>query len=254
MASLFVLGWFFTHPISNEAVRFFKEAVLSYRAFPFSFEIISLVSALIILLTLFYKKTFGIIAKAVLAIGFLSFFIFAILNLDYFINPWFFNFRTWPCIALPLIFLTVLAIDYFKVKINKCFYSNMLSILCITGIFYSLWQINQSYYFYKDYAYLKNRLKTVQQKIVIVDQIPDAYSIKGLKRYHTSVTFIAESILFSENYKVKTVVLPSADRPDFERQFDVLEDENRVQIPFVGIDIKNKFWDLTDVVKKYETK
>lgn len=255
IAALYMLYWFLTKPILGETNRFLYEAVLSLKGIQESFGIITFVSLYLILLCIFYKEYFSKTIIFGLTCLYISIFAWFFSNLDMYINTWFFSFRTWPCFALPIIFLWVFAIDYFKIKLGNIFYTNMLTIICFTGILYALWQINHSYLFYKDYRYFQTKLDTISENIVAPDEITDVYSHSQLRRYHDEGMSSAESILFSDTKTITPLILTEKD-VSFDNSKDYkfyIGKSGRLHLPYVTIDVKNKFWDLTSAVSEIKS-
>lgn len=244
-ASLFMVYWFLTRPIVGEAVRFVDEAISSVGAVSLSFSFATFISLLLIYFCVFYKSYFSKTFITGLILLYTCMFLWFFSKPHVINSTAFFSFRTWPCLFCPLMVVIIYVIDRFKIKVNKAFYTNVLSIICILGTFYTVRQLNHSYRFYKDYKVYREKLAKMSEGIVTSDELADFYSLSGLSIYHTMDTYTSESILFSKNKKINSIIVPSEIKED--AQYDISVKGNKLSLPYVSIDVKNKYWDLTNV-------
>lgn len=262
-ASLYLVYWFYTKPVTGEAFRYLQEAQISLLNIKESFGILTFISLFLISLCIFYKKYFSKYIIMGLTCLYSGILIWVYLNLTTYLNSnLFFAIRTWPCFVLPVALILVFIIDYFRLKVGNIFYTNILTIICFTGILYSIWQINHSYYFYKDYKYFQNKMDTISKVMVTPDEVSDIYSRLERRRYHFMNTFTTESILFSDKFKINHIVVPEKVSSGYSEKYQCyvylkdykfyVDKSGILHLPYINIDVKNDFWDLTDITKELE--
>ncbi len=254
VAAIYMAYCFYTLPLVGEGVRFSDEFLMSLKViFGGSIGITSLLSFTLLMSCLVYKKYYSVFIKAALILLYAALFIFFYSNLDQYINHSFFSLRTWACFFLPGALLFVYVNDRLNFKLNNIFFSNLLTIVCLTGMIYTMWQINHTYLFHKDYTFFSSNIKKINKPLIRYSKVKNLYNRRELRIYHTSDTLIAESILFSKSYKIKTVVLPPRNIDDPSYKFYVDKKDRNLNTPFMAnIDIKNRFWDLTKVSETLE--
>ena len=141
-------------------------------------------------------------------------------------------------------------------KINEKRYINFICIALICCIFQTSWQMVNTYYWNKNIEYMRNELQNYNGLLYIPSEHEEisGFHNKELRRYIWHGIFPATSILFSKEYKQKTLLL-SYDKPQdpgngtFRNILYVISDK-KISIPFGAVvDIKNQYWDLTDCAK-----
>lgn len=167
--------------------------------------------------------------------------------------------RTIPCWFLPLLFAILLIKDMVSDRINENRYINFLCIALICCIFQTGWQMVNTYYWNKNIEYMQNELQNYKELLYIPSEHEEisGFHNKELRRYIWHGIFPATSILFSKEYKQKTLLL-SYDKPQdpgngtFRNRLYVISDK-KMSIPFgTAIDIKNDYWDLTECAKELD--
>lgn len=167
--------------------------------------------------------------------------------------------RTIPCWFLPLLFAILLIKDMVSDRINENRYINFLCIALICCIFQTGWQMVNTYYWNKNIEYMQNELQNYKELLYIPSEHEEisGFHNKELRRYIWHGIFPATSILFSKEYKQKTLLL-SYDKPQdpgngtFRNRLYVISDK-KMAIPFgTAIDIKNDYWDLTECAKELD--
>lgn len=167
--------------------------------------------------------------------------------------------RTIPCWFLPLLFVILLIKDMISYRINEKRYINFLCIALICCIFQTGWQMVNTYYWNKNIEYMQNELQNYKELLYIPSEHEEisGFHNKELRRYIWHGIFPATSILFSKEYKQKTLLL-SYDKPQdpgngtFRNRLYVISDK-KMSIPFgTAIDIKNDYWDLTECAKELD--
>ena len=131
------------------------------------------------------------------------------------------------------------------------------------GIMQTAWQLVDTYYWDKNIQYMKSELNKTQDLLYIPSDHEEISSFfnPALRRYIWHGVFTSTSILFSESYEQKTLLL-NYDEPidggnGSYREFLYIPKNNpdMIAIPWGWFNIKNKFWDLTkcaDALKKYD--
>lgn len=167
--------------------------------------------------------------------------------------------RTIPCWFLPLLFAILLIKDMVSDRINENRYINFLCIALICCIFQTGWQMVNTYYWNKNIEYMQNEMQNYKELLYIPSEHEEisGFHNKELRRYIWHGIFPATSILFSKEYKQKTLLL-SYDKPQdpgngtFRNRLYVISDK-KMAIPFgTAIDIKNDYWDLTECAKELD--
>ncbi len=240
----------------GEIMRFLKEAH-DFLPFVFNLNISLSIITIIILLILFFKKTQNSIYITI----FISFvyclmFIKLLLNTNLSVYPmWEQHLRTIPCWLVPIIFTGLYIFDRFDQKINNVKFINYICIILICGIFQTLWQIVDTYWWDKNIQYLKKELENCNSSLYIPSEHEEISSFHNadLRRYIWHGVYSATSILLSKDYKLKTLLVNYDEQQDegngnYRNTLYVVPDrENTISIPYgTFIKIKNKYWDLSD--------
>ena len=254
--SIFDLVYMTKVPGENgEITRFFKEC---YDFFPYILNLNSLFSVItigILFLLLFKKKKIGITLTFIIC----CIYVFAFIHLyntpmDSIIPMWEQHMRSVPCWAMPLIFICMYIKDLFG-EIDKTKFSNYICVALICCIAQSCWQIVESYYWNKNIQYIKEELAKTddllyipsEHEAVISDFIEDS-----LRRFIWHGVFVSTSVLFSDDYKQKTLLVNYDEQQNegngnYRDLLYVVPNSEKMSIPFGGyINIKTDYWDLTD--------
>lgn len=245
---------------SGEIVRFLKEA---YDFLPYIFNLntlFTIATIIFLLIFAFVKKKISLPILFIVVIIFVGLLTKMLLNQQSSVYPmWEQHLRTIPCWAFPLIFISTNIKDMI-VKINETSlvnYTNLIIIVLICSIFQTFWQCVNTYYWDKNIQYMKTELQKEESFLYIP---PKNESLSGfhneeLRRYIWHGAFTATSILFSNNYEQKNILMIYDEQVDagnvIDRKALYVDNENKkFSAPFgVYIDIKNKFWDLTKVAE-----
>ncbi len=241
---------------AGEIGRFFKEM---YDFFPFILELNSLISIATAILLIFYLfKKSKITAFSTGLICFIYFCIFLrLLNtpLSSVYPMWEQHFRSIPCWAFPLIFFGIYIFDLTKKEINYTKISNLICIVLICGITQTCWQMVNTYYWNKNIQYMKSELKKTDGLLYIPSEHEEmsGFHNQQLRRYIWHGVFTATSIVFSDTYKQKTLLLNYDEQQDEgnnncrSRLYVPQDESGLISIPYgMLVSIKNDFWDLTD--------
>ena len=252
-AAVYVLLFILTHhETQGESIRFFKEF---YDFLGLSLQLNTLISIIaIVLLVIFAKRQELLSNKMLLGIGALFSYVlfFMSKNLQTYLQPmWEYHTRTIPCWLVPLLLLAVLLIDILKKKPSKVLLTNTLSIILFCGIAQTMWQINNTFWWNKNIDYMKKELKEYNGRLYIPEEHEEIASFfnKNLRRYIWHFSFASTSIVFSNDYEVKTL-LSHYDKEDEVgnkkcRDWLFVENESTFYLPTARLSRKNKFWDVT---------
>lgn len=249
-----------TNGEKGEIIRFLGEAV-DY--FPHLFELntlFSIITIIILILIAFRKEQISKILISLVVIIYTITLIYLLNTPLTSIYPmWEGHLRTIPCWFLPLLFAILLIKDMVFDRINENRYINFLCIALICCIFQTGWQMVNTYYWNKNIEYMQNELQNYKELLYIPSEHEEisGFHNKELRRYIWHGIFPATSILFSKEYKQKTLLL-SYDKPQdpgngtFRNRLYVISDK-KMSIPFgTAIDIKNDYWDLTECAKELD--
>ena len=162
--------------------------------------------------------------------------------------------RSICCWLIPLIFVGLILADILKKKNNKIVITNLICITLLCGIFQTFWQIVHTYYWNENIQYMKSELKKHDGPLYIPSEHPEIanFDNEELRRYIWHSGYAFESIIFSDTYEQKTLLMHYDEKIDdgnltFRDALFVRKDiPNAISIPYgTTIDIKNKYWDLT---------
>lgn len=250
--------WYMFHVPSEggEIMRFMNEA---HDYMPYILNLNSLLSVLtiVILLCLILKKTklsnlllifFGLLYTCA--------FIYLLKHPLQSVYPmWEQHLRTIPCWFLPLLFMGLYIKDFISNRFNNIKYINFICVALICCIFQSCWQMVDTYYWNKNIEYMKQELNKTNALLYIPSEHEEISSFHNeqLRRYIWHGIFTATSVLFSDTYEQRTLLMNYDENQDpgngTFRNFLYVTPWNPsvMSMPFGAyISVKNKFWDLTD--------
>ena len=238
----------------GEILRFIGEAT---DFLPHLFELNSLFSVLTIVIVIFIsfkKEKMSLLLNSFILILYVLCFLYLIRIPLLSVYPmWEQHLRTIPCWFIPLLFTSLLIKDMISAKVNDKKYTNLIIVALICCIFQTAWQMVDTYYWNQNIKYMKNELLSYNGVLYVPSEHEEisGFHNKQLRRYIWHGIFPVTSILFSEDYKQKTLLL-SYDEPQdpgngtFRSLLYVIDDK-KMSVPFgTIIDIKNDYWDLTD--------
>lgn len=251
-ASFYMLYWFLTRPIMNETIRFLYEAVTYSHSLLNLNILLTIVGLLVAFIAIFKKSIFSKLEISIILIIYSFILAFMFKNLNIFLNPTMeLHLRTIHCWAIPLIFTIIFGIDFLKIKINNTYYSNLLVIICIVGISQTIWQINNSYWFYKDFEYLKSKLVHSKTLLLNPDENQDLFDYSKYRRYQWKYSYFNSSLAISNDYKLKALLNQSKTSNGFS-EWLYKKNDHTISVPEINLSIKNKFWDLTDIANNFK--
>ncbi len=241
----------------GEVQRFIREAVeMVSRDFININFILSVLAIILLVVYLFKKELFSKKAFIIITLLFSGLFIKQLLTLQTSLVPMLeTHLRTMPCYVIPLIFIGIICMDLKNKEITPIKLQNFICIVLMCGIFQSAWQIVDSYFWNQHVEYMKTELRQNDGALYIPHQHEEMHGFYNdqLRRFFWLNYYAAISIIFSENYNQKTLLLHpdfppfEGDRTDREELFVVSDDY--ISIPPHQINIKGKFWDLTECAK-----
>ena len=256
VAAIFTIIFMFSVPgESSEIARFLKEA---HDFAPHIFNLNSSITITCILLLglfIFKKRPIKWLYLTSIIVIFSIVFARLIYIKEISLSPmWEGHLRTTPCWLIPLIFTCFILADILNKKNNKVVISNFICITLLCGIFQTCWQMVNTYYWDKNIQYMKSELKKHDGPLYIPSEHPEIANFFNdeRRRYIWHSTYAFTSILFSDTYEQKTLLMHYDEKIDegnltFRDALYVKSDvPNAMSIPFgTTIDIKNKYWDLT---------
>ena len=240
---------------ANEIQRFFEEWILCYRMSLTLNLSISIITIALILYFLFNKKKFSNWTLGVVSVLYIFGFFHLLENPQTSMHPMLEgHFRIIPCGFIPVIFIVLLIFDILKKEVNKTQITNFICIVLLCGITQTCWQMVHTYYWNKNIQYMKNELASVESPLYIPSEHDEISSFNNnqLRRYIWHGIYACTSILFSDTYEQKTLLMHYDEEVDAanhtcrEYLYVIQDQENMMNVPFnTMIDIKNRFWDLT---------
>ena len=239
---------------SNELIKFLKEG---YKVIPHLPELnfsISILTLIILIIFIFRKQKMGIKTIILLSLIYILSFYRLINTLPVSLVPmWEQHLKVISYYALPLIFTAMCLLDFFKKEQNYTKLTNYICIVLLCGIMHTAWQLVNTYYWNNNIQYIKSELNKTQDLLYIPTEHEEISSFfnSELRRYIWPEVYTATSILFSETYEQKTLLINSSR----EYLYIPKNSQNKIIIPWGDFSIKNKFWDLTkcaDALQKYD--
>lgn len=182
-------------------------------------------------------------------------------NLQVYLNPIFEQHqRTMIVWLIPLIFAGIFIAKLKKVPEQKKLFEKMYIPVFLCGIMLSGWQIVTTYYWNQNVAYMKECIENSKETLYFPSHDPEkeisSFFSPTLRRYIWNANFTNTALALEPNVEVKKMILQRTtfkierDNPTLiGQQFAVLE-KGVMGMPYYGvINIKNKFWDLTEPAK-----
>ena len=249
---------------NNEIQRFLMEGL---NVIPHITELnfsISIITLILLLIFVFRKKPAG--KKIILLI--ILIYIFSFIRLittsqTSVVPMWEQHFRIIPCIILPIILTVICILDFLKKEQNYIKLSNYICIVLMCGIMQTAWQLVNTYYWDKNIQYMKSELNKCQDLLYIPSEHEEISNFfnPNLRRYIWHGFYSTTSILFSDSYEQKTLLLnydtSMNDGNLCFREYLYIPKgtQNTIALPIGWFNIKNKFWDLTkcaQALQKYD--
>lgn len=164
------------------------------------------------------------------------------------------HFRTMPCVLLPAVFIIMHIQNLMHKEYNPARVHNLICIALLCGVFQTCWQCIDTYYWNKNIQYMKAELKQTDELLYTAGNHPEISSFMNehYRRYIWHGIYAVTSILFSDDYKQKTLLV-NYDEPyeegngTYRNRLYIPEEAGKISLPFgFYADIKNNYWDLTD--------
>ena len=257
LAAIFDIVYMFMVPDEDgEIYRFIDEAV---NFIPYSLNLnvlMSIIAVIFIILFLFKKKNIGIWSLLLILSAFAGAFTYLLLIPEKSIDPMLESHcRTISCYVPFFILVGLFIKDLINKEPNTSRINNIICIALVCCIFQTFWQIVETYYWDINIQYMKNELK--QEKGLLYfpaehEEISSFYN-KDLRRHIWHSTYSALSVLFSEDYELKTLLMvyPEEVEPGNHIESELLYvynngEEDFLVVPYGShLPLKTKFWDVT---------
>lgn len=264
-ASIFDIVYMFKQSgEAGEILRFMVESTDYFSSIANMNILISVITCIIMCLLLFVKnKKIHPIATVLVIMALSYVFVNLSLNINDTINPVIEgHLRSIPCWLLPIIFMAMFLSDLKSEEKNQIKIYNMICIVLICGIFQTLWQMYNTYFWDKNVQYMKKELVNLEAPLYIPSQHEEisTFFSPTLRRYIWHYSYAFMSILFSENYEQKTLLvnydkeIESGNLPLrnllFVYKYPKYQEPAYMSVPLgTTIKVKNKYWDLTKCAK-----
>ena len=256
-ASIFT-AVYLVHKLLNATDNGFNFIRELYDYLPKVFSLCSLFSclAVIFLIAAFFNK--NKLSKSFLFFA-VSVFFCALVRLcntfNFSLLPmWEMHMRSIVLWMMPCIFFSLYIFDLLKKECNPIKINNYITIVLICGIFQTIWQCINTYFWDVNVKYMKKELDSVNSALYIPSEHNEISSFfnSDLRRYIWHGNYAAMSILLSDTYKIKTLAV-NYDMPaetgnkTFRESLYYIPEDNMISIPFgVKIPVKTKFWDVEE--------
>lgn len=237
---------------AGEIKRFFKEFHdYFYLAYDMN-VLISIITLIILGILIFKKKYIGIISLIFFTLIYTGVFIYLTETLQVSLIPMFESHcRTIVCYASIIIFIGLFIKDIINRPINQIRISNFICISLICCIFQTCWQMVNTYYWNENISYMKKELANENSELYIPEEHEEIASFFNpeLRRYIWHGVYPATSIIFSDTYELKTLLVSykeSLSDGDVNERENLFVADGKMRVPFgANLDLKNEFWDLT---------
>lgn len=224
--------------------------------------VFAVVTVLLSAFILIRKKPLTLLHTSVISIGYFCIFWHMLNNLHQYINPVSEGYmQSIVFCAVPLIFLGILVykikarnknIENINVIINNAF---VPVILC--GIFLTLWQIVNTYYWNQNIAYLKNEIQNCEDILYLPEEHEEISSFenKDLRRYIRHGNYVTTQIIFDNNYEIPTMLMhyeePSSDGDNsYRSKMYYMPEKELINLPYdYPFSVQNSFWNLRNVAE-----
>ncbi len=236
----------------GEIKRFFKEFYdFLYYAYDMNI-LISIITLVILGIFIFKKKYLGIISLIFIGLVYIGVFEYLINTLDESLVPmWELHCRTMVCYVSVIIFMGLFIKDVINKPINQIRIANFICISLICCIFQTCWQMVNTYFWNENISYMKKELANETSELYIPEEHEEISSFFNpqLRRYIWHGVYSATSIIFSDTYELKTLLVSykeSRDIGDVNERETLYVAQDKMSVPFgIKLDLKNEFWDVT---------
>lgn len=185
-------------------------------------------------------------------------------NLQVYLNPIYEQHeRTIIVWLIPIIFAGIFIAKLKNIPEQKKLIEKMYIPVLLCGITLSAWQIVTTYYWNQNVAYMKECINNSKESLYIPStdsekEIASFFS-PTLRRFIWNANFVSTALALEPNVVVNKIILhyendeENVDNPSQREQQFVVLDKGVIGMPYFGvINIKNKFWDLTEPAKALE--
>ena len=258
-ASIYNIWFMLKTPGENgEILRFLGEATDFFQQVFNLNSFFTILSIFLLFIFIFRKKEISFVTLSIVTLLYIGVLVKLLTTLELSINPMIEgHFRTIPCWALHIIFLGMYLRDVFFKEINTVKFTNFILIALFTCIFQTIWQNVNTFYWDKNIQYLKLELQKENSYLYIPSEHEEISSFhnKYLRKYIWHSVYTATSIVLAEEYAPKTILMTHDIQTEpgnltFRKALFSDLEHGKISIPFgTLVDIKNKFWDLTNVAK-----
>jgi len=248
--------WFMLHfsGEQEEITRFISECVSLLKYFIFSSNVLLSVLGVSLLFFCNTKKPFGKILLTITNIVIFGGLLYLLNPLDKFINPNAENTtRTLVVFVFPLFIFTLVLMDFLQKKFSDTFLTNVITVAITVGITHNIWQINNTYWWNNAVNSLKKDLITYNKALFIPEEHNFYFDLgNAKKRYISPFSYTAMSIIFSDTYEIKHILVQPEDdtiNPGAGREnLFYIKEWKCLKLPAAILNEKNKFWDLRNVI------
>ena len=240
---------------NDNGLYFFKEF---YDYIPHFFELCGLLSCLLVIFLIvafFIKNKMPKLLLFFVVVVFLRALVGLCNTFEVSLVPmWEHHMRSIVFLMIPFLFFCIYIFDLLKKECNPVKINNYITIVLICGIFQTIWQCINTYFWDVNVKYMKKELNSVNSALYIPSEHNEISSFfnSDLRRYIWHGNYAAMSILLSDTYKIKTLAV-NYDMPaetgnkTFRESLYYIPEDNMISIPFgVKIPVKTKFWDVEE--------
>lgn len=240
--------------------RFLGEA-LDFWQFWNKLNILAVIVTVLLIVGIIYFRKNKPVSKTLIA-AFSGIYIYLFLyfsdNLQQFINPIYEqHMRSIPLWVVPMIFAGIFAARLKKFPESKELFAKISVPVLLCGITLTGWQIVETYYWNQNVSFMKENINNCQGALYVPSTEKDkeiaSFFNSDLRRYIWNANFVSTALALEPNYEVKKIILhydeDAVDKSNPSKrayQFSIL-DKGIIGMPYSDvINIKNKFWDLSE--------
>lgn len=250
----------------GEFHRFLTEATDFFPLWNKLNVLITIVTVLLIAYCLFFKKSKPL-SKPITAIfcGIYIYLLFHMFgNMQSFLNPIYEqHMRSLPCWVVPIFFTCIFVARLKKIPEKKEILNNLYIPVLLCGITLTVWQTVTTFYWNENVSFLKDKIKSCETPLYFpsIEQNEEIASFFSptLRRYIWNANCISTALALEPDYEIKKIIVhydeneKTKDNPSKRAQQFVILEKGVIGMPYSEvIDIKNKFWDLSEPAKELD--
>lgn len=251
----------------SELGRFLNEAIDFMRFWNQTNLLVTIVTVLLLIaLVILARRSKKISNIAIFSMGLIYTYLLIYMfgNIQTFLNPIFEQHtRSIPVWFVPLLFFAFFIAKLKKVPEKKLLFERLYIPVLFCGITLTVWQIVTTFYWNENVSYMKECIKNCEKPIYIPSQETNkeisSFFSPTLRRFIWNANFMSTALALEPDNKIEKIIMhyaeESVDKNNPSKRSQQYADLERgvIGMPYDRVvNIKNKFWDLTEPAKALE--